>query len=280
MKSIFLYIRSSNWLKNLLVFFPLIFGYKLFNFPYNFNVFIAFFIFMLASNAVYLINDAIDIEYDKFHPLKRFRPLASGKISRKEALGVSFILSVFSLFFAFLLNTGFGWILVIYFVLNYAYSTFFKKIIIIDVFCLASFFILRLFAGNVIAKVKLSAWLICMTIILSLILGFTKRSQESKMPNSNKISGYFYFAKYNSKFSKGIVIGLVVFLFLAYIYFAKNFVFLLVTLPFAFFGVLRYLYLLQIPGGYGDPVRIAAEDKIMQIDILIWILICIILIYK
>jgi 4-hydroxybenzoate polyprenyltransferase len=223
---------------------------------------------MLASNSVYLINDVIDIKYDKLHPLKRFRPLASGKISIKEALVVSFILSVFSLIFAFLLNTRFGWILAIYFVINYAYSIFLKKIFIVDVFCLALFFILRLFAGNVIAEVKLSAWLICMTMILSLILGFTKRNQEFKMPDSNNISGYFYFTKYNSKFSNGIIIGLAVFLFLVYIYFARNIAFLLITFPFAFFGVLRYLYLLQIPGGYGDPVRIAAEDKIMQINLI------------
>ena len=156
MKYLLYSLRPKHWIKNLFIFAPLIFGKKLFVFPYNLNTAAAFILFCFAASAVYLINDLFDIEQDRRHPIKRLRPIVAGKVKKELAGTVALILVALSIILSFALDTYLGWTIISYFIFNFLYSTILKKLVIIDVCCLAGFFLLRIIAGSVIAKVELS----------------------------------------------------------------------------------------------------------------------------
>jgi len=174
---LFFSLRPKQWIKNLLIFLPLIFGKKLLVFPANLKTVIAFCFFSLVSSVVYLVNDIIDIEKDKLHPTKRLRPLASGKVSIKQATITAFVLGILSVALCFMLDVYFGYIVVIYLVFNFVYSKILKDAVIIDVFCISGFFLLRIISGGVVTGVELSHWIIIMAALLALFLGFNKRRQ-------------------------------------------------------------------------------------------------------
>ena len=156
----------------------MIFGKKLFVYPDNLETVLAFIIFCVASSVAYLINDIIDIERDRAHPIKRLRPIASGKVIVKQAVFTAVILGTLSVIFSFALNIHFGYLVIIYFVFNLIYSRILKDAVIIDVLCIGGFLLLRLMSGSIVAEVELSHWIVIMTALLALFLGFNKRRQE------------------------------------------------------------------------------------------------------
>jgi 4-hydroxybenzoate polyprenyltransferase len=178
MKYLFFSFRPTHWLKNLIIFLPLIFGKKLFIFPDNTKSVIAFFLFSTAACAVYLINDIMDYEKDKLHPIKCLRPIASGKITMNQAKITACILSIFSVIFSFMLSIWFGFIIIAYLIFNLIYSMVLKEIIIVDIFCIGGFFLLRIMAGSIVAGVDMSHWIVFMTVLLALFLGTYKKRQE------------------------------------------------------------------------------------------------------
>jgi len=280
MKNCLLYIRPKHWIKNLLIFFPLIFGRKLFIFPDNFRVVIVFFLFTIASSAIYLVNDVLDREYDKVHPLKRLRPVASGKISVSSALFVSFALGTVSLIPAFLMNINIGWILTWYILFNFLYTLCLKSVFVVDIICLTVFFIFRLMAGGVAAEAPIKPWVFYMTILLCLFLGLVKRRQELKFLKTDVKVARSVLAKYDSCLIDWAIGALVFFILVAYIYCAMDARFLIFALPFVIFSVWRYLYLVQFPGNCGDPIKIASTDRIIQVNIFFWMLTCVTLLYR
>lgn len=116
MKYLFLALRPKQWLKNLFIFLPLIFGKMLFVFPANLESVIAFLLFSMIASVGYLLNDIIDVERDRLHPTKSLRPIASDKISIRQAQLMAFILGSMSIPLSFLLDVKFGWLVIIYFV--------------------------------------------------------------------------------------------------------------------------------------------------------------------
>lgn len=160
MKYFLFSLRPKQWIKNLFIFLPLIFGKKLFVFPANLSSAAAFLLFSATAGSAYLINDIIDLEKDKLHPAKRLRPIASGKLNKGQARISALILGVLSVVFSFMLNSHFGWVVIAYLVFNLIYSRILKDIVIIDVFCIGGFFLLRIIAGSVVAEVELSHWII------------------------------------------------------------------------------------------------------------------------
>ncbi|MCK4577249.1 MAG: UbiA prenyltransferase family protein, partial [Candidatus Marinimicrobia bacterium] len=156
---------------------------------------IAFILFSLLASSVYIFNDIMDIEEDKNHPTKRFRPLASGMIDKKYAIIMICILAIPSLVLGFFVNTQLAGILSSYFLLNFIYSIKLKHIAIVDIFIIASGFVLRLFAGAVVIEVHLSIWLIIMTFLLALFLALAKRRDDVLLASEGKatrknIDGY------------------------------------------------------------------------------------------
>lgn len=287
MSFIFAALRPKQWIKNLFIFLPLIFGKKLFIFPVNLKSLLAFILFSLAASVAYLINDIIDIQKDKLHPIKCLRPIASAKVSIKQATVVAFMLSILSIVLSFMLDIYFGSIVVIYLVLNFVYSKILKDLVIIDVFCIGGFFLLRIAAGATVTGVELSHWIIIMTTLLALFLGFTKRRQELILLKSIAIHHRSVLTKYSLYFIDQIIAVITSSIVIAYMLYAVDVRtieefgtnHLIFSAIFVYYGIFRYLYLIHKLHSEEDPTHILLSDRAMQINIALWLIVCVIVIY-
>ncbi len=178
LRNILRLLRPRQWIKNGALFVALIFSGQLFNPVLFLNVTYAFFIFCALSSSIYVINDMLDIQKDRIHPFKRFRPLAHEDVSVSLAAAIAIALAIFSLVASYFLAPGFFVVAVIYFVLHVLYSLLLKHIEIIDILTLAGGYMLRVFAGEVISGYHISAWLFLTVISLSLFLAIGKRRSE------------------------------------------------------------------------------------------------------
>lgn len=287
MKYTFFSLRPEQWIKNLFIFLPLIFGKKLFVFPVILKALAAFSLFSLTAGVVYLINDIMDYERDKIHPLKHLRPIASGKISIRWAGVAAFILGILSIVLSFILDISFGWVIVAYLIFNYIYSKILKEVVIIDVLCISGFFLLRLMAGSFVAKVQLSHWIIFMILLLALFLGFNKRRQELVITLKESSLARPVLKRYNLYFIDLMNQVVTSSLIICYMLYTVDYqtverfgtTNLIYSIPFVYYGIFRYLYLIHKIKFDGDPVSILLHDKMMKIDLFLWILICIVVIY-
>ncbi len=287
MRNLFLSLRPKQWIKNLFIFLPLIFGKKLFVYPLNLEAAAAFFLFSLMASASYLINDIIDLAKDKLHPAKSSRPIASGKLGIKEAGISAFVLSVLSIVLSFTLDIYFGWVVLAYFVFNLIYSKILKEAVIIDVFCIGGFFLLRIIGGSVIAKVELSHWIIFMVVLLALFLGFNKRRRELRTLERKADEHRPVLTKYSPYFIDqmiAVITSSIVVVYMLYTVDARTVsVFgtkhLIYTIPFVYYGIFRYLYLVHKHGEGGDPTESLLTDKKMLLNMALWIITCIWVIY-
>ena len=287
MKYLLFSMRMKQWIKNLFILLPLIFGKKLLIFPANFKNVLAFFAFSLVASATYIINDIVDIEKDKIHPTKRLRPIASGKVRIWHAIIAAIVLGISSIALSFMINTYLGYILVAYFMFNILYSYMLKEIVIIDVFSIGVFFLLRIMAGSIAAGVVLSHWIIIMTMLLALFLGFNKRRQELKLLKNKAIYHRRVLIKYNPYFIDQMIAVITSSIVISYTLYTvdartikefgtEN---LIWSVPFVYYGIFRYLYLIHKVKKEGDPTRILLSDKMLQLNIALWICVCIAVIY-
>jgi len=180
--AVFRALRVQQWAKNLLLFVPLLTSHKLFSdVPAVLAAGVAFMTFSLCASGVYLINDLLDLEHDRKHPVKRYRPLAAGTMSIREAgLWIAGLLLVAG-FGAGQLPAAFAAILAIYFVSTLAYSTVLKERPVVDVLCLAGLYSLRIGAGATAIDVPVSRWLLAFSIFLFLSLALVKRISELRL---------------------------------------------------------------------------------------------------
>ena len=167
MKDIIHLIRPKDWAKNLFLFVPLFFAGRLFEMETIKELFYGFLCFCAIASAVYIINDYRDIEFDKLHPEKSSRPLASGKISKPKAVILAILLIIAGFTGAWFIRDKFMFVLALYFLLNLAYSFGLKNLPIVDIVIIAIGFVLRIKAGAVIAKVGLTEWLTIMVFLLA-----------------------------------------------------------------------------------------------------------------
>lgn len=187
-------MRPHHWIKNLLVFMPMITSNNL-NLNYLVDASLAFFVFSLTASSIYILNDFFDLESDKKHPSKKYRPLPSNLVSLPVVLILSISLLLISLLISFYLNVFFLIIITSYFVLNIAYSLLFKKIKFIDIFILSLFYTIRIIAGGAATKIDLSIWLILFSLTVFTSLSSIKRLGEIinlKKLNFTKIFGRDY----------------------------------------------------------------------------------------
>jgi len=285
LKYLFFSLRPKHWAKNLFIFLPIIFGKKFLSFIIISRSFFAFLIFSLGASSIYLLNDILDLKEDKLNPLKRLRPIASGRINLNLVKITIPILSILSIVLAAFLDIYFSIILSIYILFNILYSRYFKKIVIIDVFCLSFFFLLRILAGCSIAKVKPSPWIIIMTILLALFLGLNKRRQELRILREKALLQRSVLKKYNLYFIDQLLNVITPSIVITYILYlieiAKDIKneYIIYTTIFVYYGIFRYLYLIHQIRFDGDPIRILWRDKILQLDIILWLLTFIIVLY-
>lgn len=188
-------MRVHHYLKNLLIFLPLLFSGNLFHGAMLLNTMVGFIAFSLAASAIYIVNDLRDVESDRLHELKSKRPIASGKVSLGTAKALTFILVTLSLLFSYLAcgTKAFGWIILITYVfLNILYSLGLKNIPLLDIVILVSGFLLRVVYGSALTAVIISNWLYLTVISLSFYLALGKRRNEIKNHgNIRKVSQYY-----------------------------------------------------------------------------------------
>ncbi len=171
-------MRCKSYIKNFFVFIPLFYSTQIFNISQLSKSFIAFISFCLIASTVYVINDIMDIEKDRMHETKKNRPLASGVLSINYGLFLATLTFILSIVLATFLSFSVLLVIMLYFILNLAYSLNLKNIPIIDVFIISSGFMLRVFAGALAINVVVSNWLFIVVFTLSLFLGFSKRYSE------------------------------------------------------------------------------------------------------
>ena len=270
-------MRPKQWTKNLFIFVALLFDLKLLDPIYVARAVLAFIIFCVLSGGVYLINDLTDVEKDRQHPVKRTRPLASGKLSRSWAVRAAILLPLISLSLSFLLGPWFGLVSLVYFVLQLMYSFGLKKVVIVDVLVIAAGFVLRVAAGSVVAEAaRFSPWLyVCMTL-LALFLGFGKRRNELAVLDTNALAHRKVLLDYSPELldqMMSLVTSSLVIAYSLYTFSAENLPqnkSMMLTIPFGLYSIFRYLYLVHQKNLGGSPEEILIGDVPFVVSNLCW----------
>ena len=280
-------MRPRQWFKNIFLFVGLVFSQNLFQTELFINVCGGFLLFCLAASSIYVFNDIYDRESDRKHPEKYRRPLAEGTLQVFEAYMVSVVLAAIALILAFVMNRTFFVILLAYVILNLAYSLKIKQVVILDIMFIASGFVLRILAGTTLAEVNPSDWLVICTITLSLFLGFSKRRNELVLMGENAGTQRKVLKEYSIHFLDQMISMVTACTVMSYILYTvspetvgrfgtKNLMF---SIPFALFGVFRYLYLIYLKKKMGDPIDLILKDFPFLLNILLWISAIMIIIY-
>lgn len=274
-------LRVDQWLKNLFIFAPIVFS---FNFEYIdaiIKAVIAFIGFSFIASSIYVINDWFDIEADKLHPKKKYRPLASGAVRKKQAfvlllvllfVGISIFLIVLQNYKATLLVVG-------YFLLNLAYSFKLKQYAIIDISIVASGFVIRVFVGGFVTGCYLSHWIIILTFLLALLLVLGKRKHDVSIFEQTGQKMRKSIAGYNSEFLNAIIIVVSAMTVVAYIMYTispeiikRNGEYLYLTSVFVILGVFRYLQVIFLEKGGDNPTKLFIKDRFIHIDMVCWLI--------
>ncbi|MDV5105653.1 decaprenyl-phosphate phosphoribosyltransferase [Clostridium perfringens] len=268
-------MRPKQWIKNFFVFGALIFSYSFLNLNKTISALTTFIMFCLISSTVYIMNDILDVEKDRVHPKKRFRPIASGAISIKQATIALVVLLAISMISSFMINKGLFFILVLYFINNIFYSFKIKNIVILDVISIAVGFILRVIVGGLAIDVSLSGWILLCTFFISLFLGFEKRRNEiikleGKANEHRKILDD-YSDELLKQFSD-ITLTCTVISYAMYTFVAYENAYMMITNIFVVYGLFRYKYLSMKKGQGGSPTETVMTDKSIIIDVILWVI--------
>lgn len=288
MKRYFHLLRTSQWIKNTFVFAPLVFSKHLFDQQYFFTALKGFVAFCLVSSAVYIVNDIFDRDADRAHPVKRDRPIASGAVPVPAALWLSALLVVAALLLSMTVSLQFRLILAAYFILQIFYSAALKRVAILDVFIIASGFMLRVLAGAVVIEVIVSHWIILCTMFLSLFLAMAKRRGEIVLfQGSDALSERKVLRQYDVAFldntmmitASGMAISYALYTVADRTVAVFGTDYLIFTTIFVLFAIFRYLFLVMMKNMGENSVAIILKDLPMFIDLCLWFISCVIIIY-
>ena len=279
-------LRMKSWAKNFFVFVPVVFAKLLFDVNTFYIIVMGFVTFSIASSAVYVLNDIVDAPKDAIHPLKKDRPIASGKISQKNALVLGAFLYLLLALITFKMNLSFMIIVWIYVFINVLYTMFLKEIVIVDIFCIASGFMLRVIGGGLLISVYISKWLILTTMFLSLFLAVMKRRVEiANSPDANEQRTVL--KDYSLNFIDQIVAmtGSGVILSYALYSVADKTVEkfgterLIFTTMFVIFGIFRYMYLVYKKDRGENVIEVILTDPPMIINLIFYVTSAVFIIY-
>lgn len=278
-------MRTHQWIKNLFVFAPLIFAGNLLRLPDVLAAFGVFVAFCLTSASVYIFNDAQDRNADRHHPKKRFRPLASGEVGMAPAILIMLALFIGGLGFGFSQGTIPGLMLLLYAAINVCYSLKLKHVVILDILMIAAGFVLRIVAGAETIGVPISPWIIICGFLLALFLAATKRRQEllllhpdPKQENQTREVLDHYSIKLLDQIII-IVLSATLLSYFLYTFNANEHRGMMWTAGFVFYGVFRYLYLIDRSSTNDDPTHILLSDRPLFINTVAWVLAIIFILY-
>lgn len=271
-------LRVKQWVKNVFIFMPLIFGGFLFNVPDILKVTVTFIAFCLLSSAVYIINDLKDLSSDRMHPKKKRRPLAAGLIKPEQAVLILAFLFAVSLSIGFFMGKAIFLVMVLYALLHLLYNFKLKKTVILDVISIALGFELRIWAGALAISIYPSVWIQLCVFLLALFLGFIKRRHEKHILYDKAIEHRGVLAHYTLYFlDQMIMISATLCIIFYGLYVMSEDVvrrtsnhYMAYTIPFVVYGVFRYLYLVHVRRAGDDPGEILVSDLPFFINIILW----------
>jgi 4-hydroxybenzoate polyprenyltransferase len=271
-------LRPEQWTKNLIIFGALLFGQRLFDLPSVLYASAAFCVFCALSGVVYLLNDVADRDADHRHPIKRYRPIASGAVPVPTALGAAAALGVVALIAAFALRAEFGFFATAYVALLAFYSGLLKHVVIIDVLTIAIGFVLRAAAGAVVIDVPISNWLLVVTILGALFLAMSKRRHELVLLADGATSHRPILQEYTPYLLDQMISVVTASTLVAYAFYTispetvEKFHthHLGLTLPFLLYGIFRYLYLVHQKEGGGSPAETLLNDRPLLVCVGLW----------
>ena len=279
LKALIKTMRPRQWTKNGFIFFALIFDKQLFLLGPFLRTLAGFFLFCLISSAVYLFNDIADVEADRNHPEKKFRPIASGQLPVNVAWAAALLLTVIAIPLGYLLSPTFTLILMTYLVLNLLYSRWLKHVPILDVLIIAFGFVLRMAAGVALITVeRFSPWLYMITLLFSLYIGLGKRRAEINLLSQGAVAHRKVLEGYTLPLLDQyitIVSGMTIIAYSLYTFSAVNLPenhTMMLTIPFVIYGIFRYLQLIQTGHAAGSPDEVALKDRPLQITVVLWVL--------
>lgn len=287
-------LRIQQWLKNLAVFAAILFTGQLFN-PKLFLLSTkAFIIFCLISSGSYLINDIIDADRDRHHPFKKFRPIASGQIKKDQALILAIILILIGLFWSLNINLAFFLTSLFFVILHLLYSFKLKHVSVIDIFIIALGYLIRIYAGEFATGYHITFWLALCAISLSLFLAVGKRRAElTLIQSANRGSTRPSLGQYSEQLLDTYTAMFANSTWITYAYYTFlekpprlsqafgnlfDFMFpsaadrkwLMVTIPLAIYGIMRYMQLIYGKQEGENPEKILITDKPLLTTVIIW----------
>lgn len=281
-------IRPKHWIKNLVIFAPLIFARELFAGDQVVAAARAFLAFCLTASAVYIINDIADAEADRAHPLKRNRPIASGRMSVRSALIVLGAVIALCVPLCIGMRGRFILLLAVYFAMNIAYTFRLKNVMLLDVFVIAAGFMLRVLAGAYAIGVEVSSWIVLCSMFISLFLGSAKRRGElvnfresgAEAPRRVlKLYSVEFLEQMLTIAAAGAVISYALYTVAPRTVEVFGTDELIYTTVFVMYGVFRYLFLIRTGEKAENPTLLLTTDRPIIVNGILWILTCIYFIY-
>ena len=272
-------VRPKHWIKNVIVLFPVVFAMRTDETAAWRDAGLATIAFCLTASSIYIFNDIRDRTADRLHPRKKDRPLATGRISISAAAIEALCLMAGGIVVALSVNNLLPAVVIIYVLLQFAYTLLLKQKVIVDVICIALGFVLRAAAGAIAIEEEVSSWLFVCTFTLCLFMGFCKRCNEiSTLTEPRKASGHRKaLAAYSSELLTHLITlsaGVAVVAFLLYASnkrtvenFGTNY--LMYTLPIVVYGITRFA-MLSMKGCYADPTDLFLRDRPFQLTVVVW----------
>ena len=279
-KEIIISMRPKQWYKNLLLFVGIVFSRNLFDFLMWFDVISAFIIFCMLSGGDYMINDILDTERDKMHPTKRKRPIASGRLKKGHAILFASILIILALSGSYLINSLFFIVSIIFFFLHNAYTLFLKHVILVDVLTISTNFVIRAIAGCLAISVLISPWLIICAFLLALFLALGKRRHELILLGEYAKGHRKILENYSTEMLDqmiSITSGALIISYSFYTFLADN-NYMMLTIPFAVYGLFRYLFLVHAKS-FGGETEMIFRDKGMLLSMILWAVLVVLILH-
>jgi 4-hydroxybenzoate polyprenyltransferase len=286
--NLILSLRPGQWTKNLLVFAGVLFARRLFDPIAVRQSLAAFAIFCGLSGVVYLINDVVDRENDRRHPLKSSRPIAAGALPVTTAIAAAVVIGAAALAAAFTLGWRFGAVAAAYLALLILYSGPLKNIVIIDVLTIAVGFVLRAVAGAVAIDVEISHWLLVCTILLALFIALAKRRSEIVLLADGASGHRAILGEYSAYLLDQMIAVVTASTLISYAFYTISpetelkfgTQWLGLTIPFPLYGIFRYLYLVHQREGGGSPSDLLLTDRPLLVCVALWAFAVALIIYR
>lgn len=299
LKYIFIAARPNQWVKNFIIYTAIIFSGKLFDPQLFWNTTLGFFIFCLLSSTSYILNDIIDYQYDKKHPVKKNRPIAAGLLSIPDATFVVFIMSFISLISALFFSTSLFLLSLTFLALHFVYSLYFKKKPVFDIFAISFSFMLRAFAGAVITGYHIQIWMLLTIFFISLFIATVKRHAELVTHGTGARYSLYFYKEHMLDFLTNTFATLTIVCYSLYTFlekppqivtpFSQFFAIIfpdfearkwfMVTIPLVVYGIARYAQLLYENQQGETPEKIITQDKPLIVTIILWGAVVVSLIY-